>query len=201
MHYIPKVAIPLELMMPKPRYLGPSDVADLLRVNPMTVRRMSDKGLLPFSVTPGGHRRYDYADVVAYCAQNNIPIDKPAEVNKRVLLVDDDCQILRMLAAFINSSDESIAVDTARDGFEAGLKVMSWRPQIVVTDIVMPKLDGIEVCKQLKCTPETQKVTVVGMTGSDDENLIDRFITAGGHRCLRKPIKKREFVDLIRELL
>lgn len=182
-------------------YLGPREVAELLEVNPMTVRRMSDKGVLPFKTTPGGHRRYRLEDIGAYCKENGIELAIDGEKSRRILIVDDDPQILEMLVLFLRKFDASIEVETAIDGFDAGLKVSSFKPSVIVTDIMMPKLNGIEVCQRIKSGEDTKHISVVGITGSDNNDLINEFLIAGGQQCLTKPIKRAQFTALVGELL
>lgn len=187
--------------MSKQQFIGPSEVAELLNVNAMTVRRMSDKGLLPYSVTPGGHRRYKATDVDEYCQKNGIKTRSKKITERKILIVDDDQQILDLLVLFTKSIDPKIRIEVAVDGFKAGLKVMEFEPQVIVTDIMMPNVDGIEVCKHIKKSGATRDIKVVGITGTDDQVLINQFLNAGGHSCLFKPLNKKKYTDLLKELL
>jgi len=175
--------------------LGPADVAKIIGVTSMTVRRISDKGELPFNVTPGGHRRYRREDVREYCIQKGINIQ--GEGSHRILIVDDDEQIVSLLSTFIETALPMVDIDVAYGGFEAGLKVKEFMPDVIVTDIVMPDLSGTRMCEMLKQDASTKHIRVIGVTGATDEDEVRTFLNAGAEMCLRKPIKRKTILDAL----
>ncbi|NIB43452.1 response regulator [Pseudomaricurvus alkylphenolicus] len=173
--------------------LGPSEVAKILGVTAMTVRRLTDKGELNYQVTPGGHRRYQKKDVVAYCQERGIRYEDEGTA-VRVLIVDDDEQVAEMLKSFLESGDSNLDVDVAFGGFEAGIKVKSFVPQVIVSDIVMPDLNGIDMCRMLKSDPATQGIRIIGITGTTNDDDIRAFLDAGAETCLSKPVRRKELL-------
>lgn len=177
--------------------LGPAEVARIIGVTAMTVRRVSDKGELPFTVTPGGHRRYRRADVWDYCHKKGIDIQGKENSSTKILIVDDDEQSVMLLTNFVESAGNDVIIESALGGFEAGMKVKSFVPDVIVTDLVMPDLSGTKMSAMLKADPITSRIRVIGITGSTDEDEIREFLDTGADKCLRKPIKRKELLDVL----
>lgn len=178
--------------------LGPAEVAKLIGVTAMTVRRISDKGELPFNVTPGGHRRYKKGDVLSYCSRKDIELSDNQTSAIRVMIVDDDKQVVLLLKTFLESFELEIQTELAYGGFEAGLKVKDFQPDIIISDIRMPDLSGTEMLKNLKRAPSTKNIRVIGITGLSDESEIQSFLAAGAESCLQKPIKRKELFEALK---
>ena len=169
------------------RFLTPTEVADMLLVSPITVRQWAQKGVLPARTTAGGHRRFSRETVQEFARKMGMgEADRSGEA-RRVLVVDDDRQLNGMLVELLRARGENVAVDSAFDGFEAGSKVQSFRPHVVLLDIMMPGLDGFEVCRQLKSDVTTVHIKVVAMTGHYSPATAQRILAAGADQFLRKP--------------
>jgi excisionase family DNA binding protein len=176
--------------------LGPSDVAKLLGVTSMTVRRLSDKGELKFRITPGGHRRFDRKDIQSFCEERGLEIQNTViDSTLKVLVVDDQQVFVELLKEMLMTSELDLTVMTANGGFEAGLTVKSFRPDVIFSDLLMPDLDGIEMCKHLKADEETAGIRIIGITGTTDPADIQRFLEAGAEACLSKPVKMDELIQ------
>ena len=165
-------------------YLTPNQVAKLLMVSPITVRQWAQKGLLDASTTAGGHRRFLRETVEQFARERGIAL--PDDV-RRVLIVDDDRQFNTYLVRLFETSAQDVEVASAFDGFEAGRLVAGLRPNIVVLDIMMPGMDGIEVCRAIKSDETTAHAKVVGMTGHHSDLVEQRLLEAGAAVLLRKP--------------
>jgi CheY-like chemotaxis protein len=88
----------------------------------------------------------------------------------------------------IKSRDQTIQIEIARDGFEAGAKVESFRPHALLLDLMMPGIDGFEVCRRLRARPTLNHVRIVAMTGFPSQENIERIMSAGADACLPKPL-------------
>jgi excisionase family DNA binding protein len=163
-------------------HLTPNEVAELLMVNPVTVRQWAARGLLRSLTTPGGHRRFLLSDVEEFARSRGT--GRP----DRVLIVDDDLQLGLFVAEMIKSRDSRIAIEIARDGFEAGVKVESFRPHALLLDLMMPGMDGFEVCRRLRARPTLNHVRIVAMTGFPSAENVERIMMAGADACLPKPL-------------
>ena len=177
--------------------LAPQEVADLLLVSPVTVRQWANKGDLKALVTPGGHRRFTRREVENFARQRGLTLHIPDDRVRRVLVVDDDRQLSGYLVELFDSLPESIEVETADNGFDAGRKVLAFRPDLVLLDLMMPGLDGFEVCRRIKEDPSTGDIRIIAMTGYPSPGNIERIVPAGAEACLAKPIDTRALLKAI----
>lgn len=117
----------------------------------------------------------------------------------RVLIADDNVQGVELLEAYLVGTE--YAVDTAADGDETLRKVQSFRPDLILLDIMMPKISGFEVCKRLKGNPATQNIVVLMVTALDQPHDVDKAVEAGANDFLTKPINKTELLRRIKSAL
>lgn len=117
----------------------------------------------------------------------------------RVLIADDNPQGLELLDAILAGTD--YAVETAADGEEALRKVRDWKPNVLLLDVMMPRLSGFEVCKQLKADPATRDVAVLMVTALDQPSDVDRAVDAGTDDFMTKPINPGELLGRVRAML
>lgn len=118
--------------------------------------------------------------------------DKP-----RVLLVDDDEATARLLARFLRAYD----VDVATDG-RAGLeRAIDEPPDLIITDIWMPQLDGIEMVEQLKKDPALRRVPVIFLSAVTDAPHVAGAVSAGARHFLAKPVDVTHLLSLVRRTL
>lgn len=179
---------------PTKPYLTPTEVAEWMMVSPITVRGWAQKGLLQAEVTPGGHRRFRHEEVERFARLWNPSGNKGP---LRILIVDDDAGVTGFLKELLADDEFNTVVDTARDGFEAGLKVHSFLPDVVLLDLMMPGIKGPEVCRQIRDMPGHASLRVIGMTGHlSPENERD-MREAGAERCLPKPLDVPELLALL----
>ena len=85
-----------------------------------------------------------------------------------------------------------IKVEVARDAFDAGRLVATFRPQLIFLDLMMPGVDGFEVCMRLKKDPATANSEILAITGYYTEANMERILSAGAAACLRKPLDVTE---------
>ena len=128
------------------------------------------------------------------------PDDMNATPKYTVLLVEDNPQHLELLEAYMEDMPEARAV-TATNGLEALQKVREESPDLVLLDIMMPKMSGFEVCKRLKADPKTRDILVVMVTALNETSDIERAAECGTDDYLSKPVDRKALVDLMRNLL
>lgn len=178
-------------------YLTPSEAAKLLMVSPITVRAWAQKGLLPSETTPGGHRRFLRESVEQFAQY----ITVPQRDVFRVLVVDDNKQVAGFLVEWLTGLDEPFIVNTAADEFEAGSKVHIFEPDIILMDLMMPKLNGFNVCRQIKAEPKTWDIRVIAMTGHQSQEEEQRILEAGAEICIPKPLDTKFLLGLLRGIV
>ena len=178
------------------KYLTPTEAAELLMVSPVTLRQWAQKGLIDARTTAGGHRRFSRQVLVDFAAQRGITLEfatnESADSENRLLVVDDNQQFNGYLVALFNVHQPQLEVRSAFDGFEAGRLVHMFQPNIVLLDIMMPGIDGLQVCERLKSDTDTSHIKVVAMTGHYSESLESRLLNAGAETLLRKPFSDVE---------
>jgi CheY-like chemotaxis protein len=117
----------------------------------------------------------------------------------RVLIADDNPQGVELLEAYLSASDYEI--ETASDGDETLRKVKQWHPDLILLDIMMPKISGFEVCKRLRADPAGRDIGVLMITALDQPSDIERAVEAGTDDFLTKPINKTELLLRARSIL
>ncbi len=117
----------------------------------------------------------------------------------RVLIADDNPQGVELLEAYLSGSDYEIR--TAADGEQTLQQVAQWEPDLILLDIMMPKISGFEVCKRLRKDPKTRGIAVLMITALDQPSDIERAVDAGTDDFVTKPINKSELLLRVRSLL
>ncbi|HTA83137.1 MAG TPA: response regulator transcription factor [Bacteroidia bacterium] len=117
----------------------------------------------------------------------------------RILLVDDEHDALDFLS--YNLKKEGYEIYTASDGMDALNQAKKHKPELIVLDVSMPEMDGVEVCKELRLLPETKKTLIVFLTARTEEYSQVAGLDAGADDYIFKPIKPRLLISRINALL
>ena len=117
----------------------------------------------------------------------------------KILIADDNIQNVELLEAYL--AELPCDIDVAYDGAETLEHVQSNRPDLVLLDIMMPKMSGYEVCRQLKSDPATQDILILMITALHEISDIERGVEAGTDDYLSKPINKLELLTRVKSLL
>lgn len=178
-------------------YLSPKEVATMLRVQPVTVRAWAQSGQLPALTTPGGHRRFLPKDIARFAAARGVRLDPDdrLDITPKVLVVDDERPVANYLAEFLNAHGAHTAI--AYDGIDAGRKVQTFAPDFILLDLMMPGLDGFEVCAQVKADPATRDIRIVAMTGVYTREYSLQVTAAGAEHCLPKPLDHDRLLQIL----
>ena len=139
----------------------------------------------------------------AYCL-NPIPysllsIDNTVRMKPRILLVDDNQQNVELLEAYLLKVD--CDTEIAVDGQDALTKTSEFHPDLILLDVMMPKLNGFEVCQKLKSNPETAGIMILMVTALGELGDIERAVKAGCDDFLSKPVNQLELLKRIDNLL
>ncbi len=183
--------------MTKKMYLTPNEAAKLLMVSPITLRQWAQKGWIKSYNTAGGHRRFLYHDLEYFADERGLTLMHADNSHTRILIVDDDPQLSGYLHELLTGASGSIEVETAYDGFDAGGKIQTWRPHILLLDLMMPGLNGFDVCHQIKNNPATQSIRIITMTGSHTPENVERILNAGAEACMAKPLDTNTLLILL----
>lgn len=165
-------------------------VGSLLQVNPSSVNKWVKDGRIPAFRTPGGHRRIRAADLVLFLQEHSMPVPKSLNnaAKRRLLIVDDDPKQLSALKRLLKTYKERLEARYATNGIDALVQVGSFKPQVVLLDVYMAELDGIEVCRRLKDNPQTEGMKIIMVTGQVTPEIEKSALEAGASECINKPI-------------
>lgn len=122
-----------------------------------------------------------------------------AAAKSRILIADDNPTNVELLEVYLADLDCEIAV--AVDGRDTLDKVASFHPDLILLDIMMPKLSGFEVCKQIKQSPQTRRIMVLMVTALNELGDIERAVNAGTDDFLTKPVNKLELTKRVENML
>lgn len=117
----------------------------------------------------------------------------------KVLIVEDDPQSAELVQAYLEAVE--CEVGFAVNGVEAIEKVNASPPDIILLDVMMPKMSGFEVCKRLKGNPDTKDIPIIIVTALNEMGDIERGIDCGADDFLSKPINKLELITRVKSLL
>jgi excisionase family DNA binding protein len=179
------------------------EVAAYCGVSAVAVWKWIRAGKLPATRTAAGHYSVDRAAFRTYLQQRNLPID-PAWFTtpvKRILVVDDEESILEIANRALHQGGDVVDVATAKDGFEAGLQVATFRPDLLILDLLMPGVDGFEVCRLIKRNPSTAHTRILIITAYGSHENIRRALEAGADDFMHKPVDLQELRDKASALL
>ena len=116
-----------------------------------------------------------------------------------VLVVEDDRELREMVCLMMEVS--GFAVQSAGDGLEGLAKLNAKRPDLIVLDVMMPRMDGIAMCRHVRENPDTAELPIVMMSGRTHKQAIAEGLAAGANRYLEKPMPLDVLVQYIHELL
>jgi len=129
----------------------------------------------------------------------NIGPNEPRSGGGAVLIVDDNPQNAELLEAYLDGLGYEIR--TAKDGVEALASVEQAPPDLILLDIMMPRISGFQVCERLKDSPATRDIPIIMVTALNEDGDIERAVESGANDFLTKPVNKVELVTRVKSLM
>ena len=125
---------------------------------------------------------------------NGIPTDALESGKRKVLLVDDDTELVELMTKVLEE-DGRFEVRVATTGFDAGMMVKEYRPDMIVLDVMLPDINGKEVCMRVRADTTLEDVRILCISGMIEEDKIQELRLSGADDFLHKPFDIEELID------
>lgn len=116
---------------------------------------------------------------------------------KKILIIDDEEDLCVLMTHAITLERSDLEVFSARDGAAGLQRAKADQPHVIILDVMMPQMDGYEVCRRLKSDPVTRDIPVVMLTASNDPQLNRKAFNAGAIACLTKPYRRVTLINCV----
>ncbi len=163
------------------------EAAKICKVSQQTIIRCFDSGQLKGFRVPGSRFRRIPRDLLfTFMRDNGIPTDELESGKRKVLIVDDDPDLVEMLVD-VFQRDARFEIETANNGFDAGMKVREIRPDLVVLDVMLPDINGKEVCQRIRSDKSLEAVKIICISGMVEQDKVQELLQCGANDFLQKP--------------
>jgi len=177
------------------------EAAKICKVSQQTIIRCFDNGQLKGFRVPGSRfRRIPREMLYKFMKDNGIPTDALESGKRKVLLVDDDSELVEVMTKFLEE-DGRFEVRVASTGFDAGMLVKEYRPDIIVLDVMLPDINGKEVCQRVRADNTLEDVRILCISGMIEEDKIQDLKLSGADDFLHKPFEIEELIERMCGLL
>jgi len=165
----------------KQKYFSTSEIANMLEVNRYTVSLWIDHGEMKAMITPGGHKKVARDEVIKFIRSRGgaVPAELEPEKSKRVFIIDDEKEVGKYLSRCIQIIFPDVTSESFDSPVHGLIEIGKSIPDMVILDIVMPDMDGINVCKMIREKKETENIKIIAMSGKFDKATIQRVMDAG----------------------
>jgi excisionase family DNA binding protein len=177
------------------------EAAKICKVSQQTIIRCFDSGQLKGFRVPGSRfRRIPRQELYSFMRVNGIPTDALESGKRKILVVDDDEELVELIVDILDR-DGRFEVRSANNGFDAGMMVKEYRPDIIVLDVMLPDINGKEVCIKVRQDDTIDDVRIICISGMVEDDKITELREAGADDFLHKPFEIETLVERICVLL
>ena len=177
------------------------EAAKICKVSQQTIIRCFDNGQLKGFRVPGSRfRRIPREALYKFMKDNGIPTDALESGKRKVLLVDDDGELVELMTKVLEE-DGRFEVRVACNGFDAGMMVKEYRPDLIVLDVMLPDINGKEVCHRVRADTTLEDVRILCISGMIEEDKVQELRLSGADDFLHKPFDIEELIDRMCHLL
>ncbi len=178
------------------------EIAELCHVTINAVKKWIAAGKIGAFRTPGGHFRINSDEFMAFLDKYKLEIKEESfPERRRILVVDDEPGIVEFIKGALEMMERNFLIETASDGYDALIKVGDFKPELLVLDIKMPKIDGLEVCRRLKSDEATKNIKILVVTAYGQTEIASAVLKSGADVCLSKPLNLKALQTNVDELL
>ncbi len=177
------------------------EAAKICKVSQQTIIRCFDSGQLRGFRVPGSRfRRIPRAELYQFMKDNQIPTDALESGKRKVLVVDDDVELVELITEVL-MRDGRFEARSVNNGFDAGMMVKEYRPELIVLDVMLPDINGREVCQRVRGDSTMDSVRIICISGMVEDDKIDDLRAAGANDFMHKPFEIEQLVDRMCQLL
>jgi excisionase family DNA binding protein len=177
--------------LPTPSCCGTSKAAELLKLSVGTVQNLVDQHILHAWLTQGGHRRISLESIYQYQAQQQkLPAVQRLMADRlKVMVVDDDPVSRQLLHSACLQAHPRVDCCVMASGIEALLTLPSFRPHVIILDLLMPEVDGWQLVQQVQLREGFEQLQFITVSALSDEDLRLRGGPPEGSQFMAKPIE------------
>lgn len=177
------------------------EAAKICKVSQQTIIRCFDSGQLKGFRVPGSRFRRIPRDVLyKFMKENGIPTDALESGKRKALLVDDDEELVELIRDVLEA-DGRFEVRVANNGFDAGMMVKEYHPDIIVLDVMLPDINGKEVCQRVRSDTSLDDVRIICISGMVEQDKINDLRAAGANDFVHKPFEVEALIQRMCHLL
>ena len=177
------------------------EAAKICKVSQQTIIRCFDSGQLKGFRVPGSKfRRIPREALYKFMKDNGIPTEALESGKRKVLVVDDDPDIVEVITKSLDD-DGRFEVRVANNGFDAGMMVKEYRPDLIVLDVMLPDINGKEVCHRVRADPSLEDVRILCISGMIEEDKIQELRLSGADDFMNKPFEIDDLIDRMCSLM
>lgn len=177
------------------------EAAKICKVSQQTIIRCFDSGQLKGFRVPGSRFRRIPRDVLyKFMKENGIPTDALESGKRKALIVDDDEGLVELIQDVLEL-DGRFEVRTANNGFDAGMMVKEYHPDIIVLDVMLPDINGKEVCQRVRMDSTLDDCRIICISGMVEADKIDDLRESGANDFMQKPFEVDKLINRICRLL
>ncbi len=177
------------------------EAAKICKVSQQTIIRCFDSGQLKGFRVPGSRfRRIPRDQLYAFMKDNGIPTDALDSGRRKILIVDDDKELVELVTDVLDR-DGRFEIRSVNNGFDAGMMVKDYRPDLIVLDVMLPDINGKEVCQRVRSEKALDSIRIICISGMVEDDKIDELKSAGANDFLHKPFEVEQLMERICRLL
>ena len=177
------------------------EAAKICKVSQQTIIRCFDNGSLKGFRVPGSRfRRIPRDQMFSFMKENGIPTDALESGKRKILVVDDDEELVELLVD-VFERDGRFETRNANNGFGAGMLVKEFRPDLVVLDVMLPDINGKEVCQRVRSDASLESVKIICISGMVEQDKIADLRAVGADDFMHKPFTVDKLLERACDLL
>src|SRR4030066_304941 len=177
------------------------DAAKIFKVTQTTIIPCLGSGQWKGFRVPGSRfRRIPREQLYTFMRDNGSPTDALESGKRKILIVDDDAELVELISDVLER-DGRFEVRTVNNGFDAGMMVREYRPDLIVLDVMLPDINGKEVCQRVRSDKSMDDVRIICISGMVEEDKVGELEAAGADEFMHKPFEVERLIERMCQLL